>query len=82
MVRSLIQKLKNRGFSATESGDWDEVKFGTIGMSFVGSTASQVESEKYKVRELLIGDFQVLFHKEEMIKFEELSEPYVSFLDD
>jgi len=60
IIKSLVQRLKNMGFSATETGEADNVKQGTIGFAFAGSNATIVDKALDDAFRLFVGDFEVL----------------------
>jgi uncharacterized protein YlxP (DUF503 family) len=60
VVQSLVQKLRNLGFSVTEAAHADNPKQGSIGIAFAGNSAVQVDRALEEMDKLLIGDFEVL----------------------
>ena len=60
-TKSLVQRLRNQGFSVTEAGDADEVKQGTIGFAFAGSSqAMVVKALDEALRPFLEGNFEIM----------------------
>ena len=43
VLRGVIQKLKNQGFSVTESGHPDSAKQGSVAFAYVSTSANHVE---------------------------------------
>lgn len=70
ITQSLMQKLKNEGFSATEMGFGDNHKRAMIGFVIcshsVGAAAEQLE----KAKRIFIGDFEVVHAKKEILELD------------
>lgn len=60
VIKSLTQRLKNLGFSVSETAFADEPKRGSLGFSFVSSEASTVTRALDEAFRLFVGDFEVL----------------------
>jgi len=69
-VQSLIQRLKNSGFSASEINDGENYKRATIGFSICSGGAGFVEAEIEKAKRIFIGDFEIAHAKTEMIEID------------
>lgn len=74
VVQSLVQKLRNLGFSVTQSGHDDNPKQGSIGFAYAGSTHAQVNQALDEMERLLIGDFDVLEVNREVVDYSEIGE--------
>jgi uncharacterized protein YlxP (DUF503 family) len=68
-VQSLIQKLRNEGFSVTESAYADDPKRGSVGYSFAGSSPSFVRRKLEEVDRLLIGEYTVVEHQRDVLDY-------------
>lgn len=80
-MQSIIQKLKNRGFSVIECGDPEHIKSGVIGFSYSGRSHATVSDELDRVDPLLFGDFQVVSYDKEVFDYSEEDEDQ-GFLDE
>lgn len=69
ITQSLTQKLRNRGFSVTESGFQEEPKRGGLGYVTVGSSMAQVTKALDDAERLFVGDFEVLEMKREIFDY-------------
>lgn len=70
VLKGLVQKLRNLGFSATESGFLDDTRRGEIGYAFLGTQVSGVRRMLEESRRLAIGNFEVLFHAQDLLDFD------------
>lgn len=78
VMRSIIQKLRNQGFSATESDDATNSKLGSIGFAYVSPKAPDVERALEKAMRLFVGDFEVVSTSRDVFDYSgelRLSEP-------
>ncbi|MBY0371287.1 DUF503 domain-containing protein [bacterium] len=65
VVHSLVQKLRNGGWSVVEYETQENLKLAQIGMAFVSVNASDLAERFYQADRLLLGDFEVVsFDKE------------------
>ena len=69
VVQSLTQKLRNLGFSVTESEFQDEPKRAGIGYGFVGSSHAQAMKALDDAERLFVGDFEVIEVKRELVDY-------------
>lgn len=69
ILSSLIQKLRNEGFSASETDLMDDPKQGVIGFSYTGRDVGFVESKQLSTRDIFLGDFQVGRFRHELVNF-------------
>jgi uncharacterized protein YlxP (DUF503 family) len=74
VMQSLVQKLRNLGFSVTETGYADSPKQGSLGFAFAGHSAGQVDHALDEMQRLLVGDFEVLDVNKEIVDYSELGE--------
>jgi len=70
VTRSVIQKLRNLGFSAVESDYADDAKKGTIGFAFVGTGVSGVKKRWMKLFVCLWVIFEVLRSSRDILDFD------------
>ena len=68
-MQSLVQKLKNRGFSVVDCGEPGHVKSGVIGFSVVGRSHERVTGDLDSVDVLLIGDFQLVSYDKNLFDY-------------
>lgn len=69
VLQSLVQKMRNEGFSVTESGHADEPKRGSIGYSFAGSSSGFVRKKLDDVDRFLVGEFMVVEHQKDVVDY-------------
>jgi uncharacterized protein len=69
VVQSLVQKLRNEGFSVTETTYADDPKRGSLGYAFAGSGAAFVRRKLEEADRFLIGDFTVLEHHRDVLDY-------------
>lgn len=74
VMQSLVQKMRNLGFSVTQSAHDDNPKQGSIGFAYAGRDHGQVEAALGEIDRLLIGDFDVLEVNKEIVDYSELGE--------
>ena len=70
VVKSLVDRLRDRGFSANECGDTDNLKECHIGFSFAGGSTSGVNKIVDEAMRLFQGDFEVLQKNREIFNYE------------
>lgn len=68
-IRGAVQKLRNHGFSVCEGGSPDDPKFGELGFSYAGSRASAVEQALEQAKQGLLGEFEVVRIKTDLVEF-------------
>jgi uncharacterized protein YlxP (DUF503 family) len=68
VVSSIIQRLRNDGFSATECGSAEDPKQSYIGFSFAGKDRAFVEQKQQESRQYFLGDFQVGQSRHEIVE--------------
>ena len=59
VLKSLKQRLKNRGFSVSETGFHDDPKTGSLGFSYCGNDHAQVEAQLDEALGLFFGDYEL-----------------------
>ncbi len=69
VMRSLMQKLRNHGFSVTECSEHDEVRQGILGFSYVGAHGGAVQQALDEAMRLFIGDFEVLGTNQDLFDY-------------
>jgi len=69
ILSSLIQKLRNEGFSACETEMADDPKQGVVGFSYSGKDLKYVEEKQLSTRDIFLGDFQVGRFRHELVNF-------------
>jgi len=85
VLQSLVQKLRNEGFSVTESGHADDPKRGSIGYAFAASSPAFVRQRLEEVDRMLLGDFMVVEHRKDVVDYggeDAFSENPYRFLSD
>ncbi len=85
VLQSLKQKMRNEGFSVTESGHADEPKRGSLGYAFAGSSPAFVRQRLEEVDRMLVGDFVVVEHNKDVVDYggeDAFSENPYRFLDE
>ncbi len=80
VVQSLVQKLRNRGFSVTDLSPSGSPKFAGIGFCYAGASASDVEAALRDAERLFWGDFEILDFSKELVDYENPGESL--FTDD
>ena len=70
VMKGLVQKLRNLGFSATESDFLDDTRRGGIGYAFLGTHVSGVRKMLEESRRLAVGNFEVTFHAQDLLDFD------------
>ena len=69
VMKSLIQKLKNLGFSATECDNAESVKQGCVGYTFAGHGYGHVERTLAEGKRLFLGNFEVVDTQEDIFDY-------------
>ncbi len=69
VLQSLVQKLRNEGFSVTEAGYGEEVKRGSIGYVYAGGSASYVKQKLEETNRLFIGDYLVVENQHDIVDY-------------
>jgi uncharacterized protein YlxP (DUF503 family) len=69
VFKSLTQKLRNQGFSVTEAPQGDNIKQGSLGLAYVGTKASVVETALREGLRMFIGDFEVIDSRSEIFDY-------------
>ncbi len=69
VVQSLMQKLRNEGFSAAETGYADELKRASLGYTFAARSSNLVRRKVEEVDRLLVGDYLVVEHKRDVVDY-------------
>ncbi len=69
-MRSIIQKLKNEGFSVTENGYENSVKLGSIGFAYIGGKSNEVNLALQKAKRLFVGEFEVIRTSSSILDYE------------
>ena len=82
IVQSLLQKLKNQGFSAAEIAFAEEPKRATLGFSFVANSPSYLDKNLDDALRLFVGDFEVLDSQRRVFDFSGEEETTMSEDDD
>ncbi len=70
ITQSLIQKLKNEGFSATEVDVGENFKRALIGFAFCSAEAALVENQIERAKRIFVGDFEIVNAKTEYMEME------------
>jgi len=81
IIKSLVQRLKNRGFTVTECNDAESPenpKFATVGFAYVGSTKGAVDKALDDGFRLFVGDYEVVGQDRELTDFSGDDMPEVS----
>ena len=69
ILKSITQKLRNQGFSVTESGFSDEPKRGSLGFSYVANNPTSTGKAMDDAMKLFVGDFEVLETKRDVFDY-------------
>jgi|GEM_PF-1558833 len=70
VVQSLIQKLKNEGYSATDVGPDNQPKSAILGFSMAGPSRPWVDSQMEKAKQIFQGDFEILEAQTDVFEYE------------
>jgi uncharacterized protein YlxP (DUF503 family) len=70
VLQSLIEKLRNSGFSVSEIAFQDNTKRASLGFAFVSSETGFVSEKLQKARRLFIGDYDVTVWEEKIENYE------------
>lgn len=81
-MQSLVQKLKNRGFSVVECGDPEHIKSGVIGFSISARSATWAQAELDKIDSLLVGEFQVVSFEKDVFDYSDTEDEDQRFLEE
>lgn len=81
-MQSLMQKLRNNGFTVTDSSENGDMKTGVIGAAFVGHTHAQIEREFQEMEKLLIGDFQLAGVKKDIFDYSQMEDKPLSHFEE
>lgn len=71
VMQSIINKLRKMGFSVTECGFQEDMKNGSIGLSYAGHSHRMVKLELDEVDKLLFGDFKVAKYDKDIFNYSE-----------
>ena len=71
ITKSIIQKLRNEGFSAVEYQHTEDHKRASIGYSFVSADGGFLDTQMEKAQRFFIGDFEILLGKSQTFEMEE-----------
>lgn len=71
VMQSLINKLRKLGFSVAECGFQDDMRNGSIGLSYTGNSYEGVKATLDAVDPLLFGDFQVAKYDKDVFNYSE-----------
>ncbi len=69
IVQSLVQKLRNEGFSVTETAYADEPKRGSIGYAYAGRDPAMVKQKMLETDRLFLGDFMVVENQRDILDY-------------
>lgn len=69
VVKSLIQKLKNEGFSVTECAHSEQTKRASLGFTFAGNSHDFVKTKMDETSRILIGDFEILRNQHDIFDY-------------
>jgi hypothetical protein len=70
ITQSLVQKLKNEGFSATEVSAGENFKRAMVAFSICSAGASYVTEQLEKVKRLFVGEFEVVYAKTDVMEMD------------
>lgn len=76
-AQSLVKRLRNAGFSVTESGDAENLRVACVGFSYAGKAAADVDAVFRQVDPLLL-DFEVMEYHKETVDYTNPEEPVFS----
>lgn len=69
VVKSIIQKLRNEGFSVTECAHSEETKRASLGFTFAGSSHDFVKTKMDETARIFIGDFEILRNQHDIFDY-------------
>jgi uncharacterized protein YlxP (DUF503 family) len=70
ITQSLVQKLKNEGFSASEVSRGENFKRAMVAFSICSGGAGFVTEQLEKAKRFFMGDFEVVHAKTEMMEMD------------
>lgn len=74
VLQGLIQKLRNAGFSVTEADFQDNPKRASIAFVFAAKDTSAAQMALREVDKALMGDFEILDRRREILDYPENTE--------
>lgn len=60
VLKSIIERLRNMGFTVTECAYQEEARQGSLGFAYVGATTDAVQQALEKGMRFFIGDFEIV----------------------
>ena len=70
-MKSLTQKLKNRGFSVTQCAFAELPKQGALGFTFAGNSKGMVDQALDDGLRLFVGDFEISSKRKDVFDYSE-----------